>query len=588
MAMLISKFHRLIQSRVLWGSFLVIVVFTFVIWGTQMPSQSRRSAEENAVGKFDGRFVSPDEFRHHYFNSYMSAVLMLGRPFDVDAEMDARLRDGAWRRMAALQQAAALQLTGTDEEVRAAIQSHPGFAVNGQFNQQAYASFVQNMLNRMGFSGIQFEEHVREEIAMQKVQRMLQQSVLVAPYDITRTFRSLTDVFDIEYAVLTRDDVAGEAKVTREDARMFFEANPEAFRVSEQAVVHYVEWPVTNFLAGIEVSEDDALAYYDENIDAFQAPDTSTVARTGSTGEVEEVAASNRMITLTFDQVRTDIVERLTWETARTKAADAATDFVVSLAPDREGDAPAFEDAAAKAGLAARAAGPFCVTDEVAGVDAGILFARAAFSLSPNPDEYFSDAVPGRSNVYVIGLQKKLDSRIPDFEEVEDAVRAAARAKALEEKLAARAQEIRDAAEKGVAEGAAFAASLEPFGLKPERLEAFTLAGNTLTNEYADALIRGILSRNPGEVTELLPFQGEVLVAYVAERKAGDPTALDVMRPQIVESIVRQRSRILMDDWQEYLLKKGNFEDLRKPGPEPQEEEYEEDASSSSEEPAAD
>ena len=48
MAMMISKFHRLIQSRLLWGAFLVIIVFSFVIWGMVWPSQIKDMDKANA------------------------------------------------------------------------------------------------------------------------------------------------------------------------------------------------------------------------------------------------------------------------------------------------------------------------------------------------------------------------------------------------------------------------------------------------------------------------------------------------------------------------------------------------------------
>jgi len=68
MPMLISKFHRLIQSRLLWASFLVIIVFSFVIWVRGMPSANRAARESSAAGKLNGQYVSQQEYRNAYFN----------------------------------------------------------------------------------------------------------------------------------------------------------------------------------------------------------------------------------------------------------------------------------------------------------------------------------------------------------------------------------------------------------------------------------------------------------------------------------------------------------------------------------------
>ena len=52
--MMISKFHRLIQSRLLWGAFLIIIVFSFVIWGMVWPSDIEKMEQANSAGTLDG------------------------------------------------------------------------------------------------------------------------------------------------------------------------------------------------------------------------------------------------------------------------------------------------------------------------------------------------------------------------------------------------------------------------------------------------------------------------------------------------------------------------------------------------------
>ena len=91
MAMLISKFHRLIQSRLLWGAFLVVIVFSFVIWGTKMPGAARQEREDRAEGMLDGKPVTPEEFRKAYFNSRLAIGLMLNRMPPPSAELEKEL-----------------------------------------------------------------------------------------------------------------------------------------------------------------------------------------------------------------------------------------------------------------------------------------------------------------------------------------------------------------------------------------------------------------------------------------------------------------------------------------------------------------
>lgn len=584
MTMLIGKFHTLIQSRLLWGTFLVIIVFTFVIWGIQMPGQSGRNAEANAVGKLHGKLVPRQEFGRAYWDTYMSAVLSVGRRFDISTELDGEIRNAAWRRFIALKEAKELGLTASDEEVTATIQSHPGFQVEGRFSPAHYNAFVQNALRNMGFSEIQFEEHVRDEIALQKLRNMVGLGILISPYEVGRTFRSLSDSFEVDYVVLKPEDFAKEVKVTRDDAKAYFEADPEKFKLPDRVTVKYVEIPITNYLAGITNSEDDALGYYDEHIDEFTVTNEVAVSTSAAEESTNDLAAAvrvtNEVAILTFDQVKTNIMKIMTREKARDRAAEIATDFVVSLAPDREGNAPKFEEAAAKANLAVKTTDPFALYEPVGGVDADLRFNAAAFALNPTPDEYFSDAIIASNHVYVIGLDQKIPAAVPKFDDVADEVLEAAKEHATSETLTRKAQEIREAVVKAVASKKSFADGLKPFGFKALKTGEFTVSAGLETNDYSTVLIRGVIGQNEGEVTDLLTAEDAILIGYVAKRTPGDAAKLEALVPQIRDSVRRQRSRILFDEWEEDLLRQASFEDLAKRAPVEDEEGLEDEGGS--------
>ncbi len=569
MPMLISKFHRLIQSRLLWATFLIVIVFSFVIWGTQMPNQGANAEEANAEGKLNDKWVSRDEFRQAYFDTYMSVVLAVGQPINMTEKIDEEIRKSAWRRIVAMKQARDLGLGASDDEVRATIQAHPGFSTDGRFNPSQYNGFVQNFLANLGFSELQFEEHVRGEIALQKLQYMVQQAVLIPPSDINRTFSSLSDTFDIEYVAMTVTNFEKDVSVTREDAHKYFLSDPEQFKIPDRVRVKYVEIPVQKYIADMTVTnEDDALAYYDEHIDDYRV--TNTVSETvtnllAAGSNMVATVVTSKVVTLDFDTVKTNVLTALTLQAARDRAADVATDFVVALAPDRDGNSPKFEDAAQKAGLEVKKLEPFAFEDEVPGVDAGLMFNHVAFNLTSAPDEYFSDAVVGSNHVYVIALDEKLPARVPEFDEVADKVMVAARENALAENLSKKANEIREAAIKAVDEGKPFEQALTPYNLQPVAMTNFTAAeASELTNDYIDIVLRGILPRNQGEVTDLLSTEDAVVIAYVAKRVPSTDVTVGAMKQQIEQTVKRQRARILFEDYQDYLLKQAKFVDRAK------------------------
>lgn len=566
MAMLITKFHSLIRNRLLWAAFLVIIVFTFVIWGTTT-SGSKDQEGANSAGKLDGEYVPMEEFRRAYFSTYMSIVLNVGRPLNVTAELDRQIKQAAWRRLAALRQAEALGLTANNDEVIATIRGHQGFQYQGQFSPQHYQAFVQNVLNRLGFAEVQFEEHVRQEIALQKLQYMVQQAVLVTPYEINRAITTLSDTFEAEYVAIGEKDVEDEVRVGETEARALFLKDPALFTIPEKVSLRYVALPLTNYTAAVTVAEEDALVYYDDFMDSFVRTNRVRIAADEEGAEPpaedEEAAWSNEIVQLTFDEVKTSIVERMTMDRARDKAVEAATELVIRLAPDREGQALTFEDVMAKAGLTIRTAGPFAANEPVEGVDAGLEFNRAAFTLRDTPDEYFSDAVVGSNAVYVLALTERFDARVPEFEEVSEDVLKVARQQAIAEAITKKAQSVREVALAAQeAKGPSFANAAESFKLDPVRVGPFSLTeGLDEQAAYSEELLRTVLLLNEGEVSEPIVAEDAVLVIRLAKRSAGETTELEPMREQIADSIRRQRNRTLFSEWQEYLLRAGRLED---------------------------
>ncbi len=567
MAMLIGKFHRLIQSRLLWGVFLVIIIFTFVIWGMQMPDESRKASEANAAGKLDGKVVTQQEFRQAYFNVYMSLLLSLGRPISINERIDAELRTSAWERLVALREAKKLGIEASNPEVMAAIQNNPGFVVEGRFSRPHYNGFIQNILAPLGFTDVQFEEHVREEIVLQKMRYLVAQNVMVSPVELKRTFDILTDHFTVDYVSLSVSNVEADVKVTEEDARAYFLANQKAFEIPEQAKVKYIQFPVSDYRSEEEVTEEEALEYYNEHLDDYmtgtgeKAEEAEAEEKAEETA-LEEEAASTNDIAIPFETVKTNILEVIAEDRARSKAAEAATDFVVLLAPDRSGQAPAFDDAATEHKKTILNAGPFGLGDEVEGIEDSDAFTTAAFRLNPNPEEYFSDAIAASNTVYVLALVEKIAPRIPAYEEVAQLAMDLARETALNEALAKKAQDLREAVLKGIEAGGDFKSAVKPFKLVPQRMNDFSVStGLEETNDYSAVIIRGVISHNQGEVTELLTAPDAVLLAYVAKRTPGDQSMFPEMRAQLSESMKRQRSQALFEEWKKHLLVAGKFED---------------------------
>ena len=541
--MFISKFNKLIRNRLLWGIFAFIDVISFVAWGTQT-SSTRESKE--AAGKLFGKPDPADKFRKEFFNTYLSMALMFGQPLKITEEINDLLRKLTWRRMAVMKTAQEMDLAVAPDEVTGTIEQQPFFVENGQFNRKRYEAFVASFLSKLGASEAQFEDQVREELIINKARMLVSQAVWVAPLEVAQAFALVYDTFDVSYVVLRSDEIRQKIKVGEDEARKYFEEHKEEFKVPEQVRVKYAAFPFDRYLDEKSITAEAMRAYYDENIEAY-----STKTTNGWSDP------------LPFEDVKGKIKERLARENAVNTAADRALDFEVMLAPDRSGKAPTFEAAALTAGVSVATSKYFSLQEQVDWLDVGSDFNQAAFSLRMTDDDYFSHPVRGAGAYYVLGLEKRVEARIPEYEEVKDRVYAAAERQAEEEGVNDLALALRAAASKAVRDGKTLEQALAPTGVEVLSTGPFS-AKTGFPDDNEDvvyALTKSIMAYNAGEMTELIPLKDGVAFAWIKSRTGADRSALASIRNDLGMYIRRKRAETVFHEWQEYLLKQAGFED---------------------------
>lgn len=552
MAMMISKFHRLIQSRLLWGAFLIIIVLSFVVWGIVWPSDLDRAEQANAAGTLAGENISFGEYRSAYLSTYLARALSLGREADSTPRDEALLRQLSWRRLATLREAAKLGITASEDELVTAIRANFS-ETNGVYNRERYQAFLQNIVAPLGFSAGQFENHLREEIVIQKLGNLIGRQAHVTPLEVRQTFETLMDEFTVEYALVNAADVEKDVAVTEADARKLYDADPAAFTIPAQREVSYVAFPVAEFLdEQAEIPEEELLDYYELHIEEYTTKETDT------NGQPREVVAE-------LDEVKDGIVQALRRAAALEKADAAATDLAFKAIPDRDGTVPDFAAEAEKAGRKAEKLVPFA-RFAVPLPDGGAAFAAAAFELEPNAFDRVSSPVAGEDNIYVIYLEREIEPRVPGFDEAKDQIMAAARRKAVAEALAAKGAAVKEAAAAGLAAGQSFPDAVAAAGVQTATTEPFTgLSGSSSSNAVVQALVQAVVGYNQGEVADPVPFKDGVIVPYLKLRQAAAPATFDAYQGEIASVVRNRRAQGLFREWQDGLLAPDRFTDLQRP-----------------------
>jgi len=551
MTMMISKFHKIIQSKIVWGAFALLISVAFV--GVSVPGSKSRSAAKRdrkaaqLAGRLFGEDVSRIEFSRAYQSVRLNYTLQYG-PFRITDDIHEILSMSAWQRIAMLKKARQLGMNVTPEQNITMIQSQPVFQnqQTGQFDPNAYNAALTQIRSLTGLMPKDVENHFAEEVLLRKVSRIPVQGALVTDQEITKAFHLYTDKLTVEYAAIPRS-LADTPEVTEEEAKNYFALNQEEFRMPEKAIVDYVQFAVADHLENVEVTDDMVSEFYENNKQRFLKQ------------PAEDAVADAAPEYQPLEEVKDSITEQIQQALARKAAADLADELVAELADETT----TFKDAAQKLGLEIVGDTPaFTLTDALKGIDPTASFQRAAFVLEKDETHYYSDPVVGRDFVYVISLTKKLPSFLPPFDIVRQDVIESTRIAAAEKAYVEKAEQIHEEIATALKAGTAFADAITKYSLELKKTEPFDIS-TPLEDELGQQIKGAAILYSQGNLTDLVATPNEYLVAYVAEKIPGDEaTSLPGMRNELAGNIGNEKSAQLISAWQDDLLEEAGFEDL--------------------------
>ena len=203
--------HKNVSKFVLWG-ILILILPAFVVWGAGSMGKGD-SKGPKFVGTIDGKKVSFDNFagavssiRAQIFLNYFNNQKILGELL----KNQSLIGKIAWDRLIMLKEAKRLKIKAQDKDVISYIQSHPLFLRNGKFDEQLYSYILRNNL---GFDPRTFEEIVRENVALQKMNESMTKDITVSDEELGAYYRAENCKFRISYALLAEGDAIKSADV---------------------------------------------------------------------------------------------------------------------------------------------------------------------------------------------------------------------------------------------------------------------------------------------------------------------------------------------------------------------------------------
>jgi hypothetical protein len=457
---------------------------------------------QGTVGRIYDRNVSQLEFQRD------ARLLRLGSQLGMrdliegltaEAQSEAEAYENfSWNMMVLRHEADELGITPTTEEIANVVKTLPAFQGQNGFDLAKYTDFADRALAPMGFNEAQIEELAGDQIALDRVKKLLSAGVTVPESEMRKSYEQAYAKMNVSVVRFRSTDFAKEVQVSDPEIAKYFEAHKAELKSEEKRKVKFVVFSLTD--------------------------------------EQKKMTGKKRI----------DALQKL---------ADKANDLTDAL----QVKGADFDQVAARFQLASKETGEFSQTSPDPQLTTAQQLTQTAFALTN--DSPSSDAVQAPDGFYVEHLMKIEPARPLTLQEARPKIMEKLTQESLQHLVAAKAgesaQKLRDAIKSGKSTEEAAAQA----GVKAEKLPAFALldhppgapppAKPEPKKEDPDMpyIKQTVSEMSAGEVSDFVREPDGGLLVVLENREAIDPAQYESARAFVQGSALRNKAQIVFYEW---------------------------------------
>ena len=457
------------------------VSIPFVLFGIE----GLTGSELAAVATVDDRFIEPIEVRRAEYNLVQFYRNAYRDQFTPEVQKSLNLRaqalDGLVDRTVLLNQTQKLGIVIGDAELRDAIISDPSFLSDGRFDPQFYKRVVTSGLR---LTVPDYEQTRRQDLAIQRLQQVVEDGVILDEAVVRDAVLAGAEKRTFRYVTLETSKFELEANVDDEEAlQATYEANKFKYQIPERVKATLLLATPEAFDADIEIPEEEALAFYEENKDSrFTQP--------------FEMRARHILIKVDAgadDEAKAEARERI--------------DEIAQRARDGEDFEALARESSEDPGSAA------------SGGDLGFFgkgrmvpeFEEAAFGLGPAE---MSEVVESPFGFHLIRAEEVREERVKPFDEMREEIVNELKLEAGSKK----AEEAAEAAQTALNEGKDLQGVATEYGLTVVEPEPFARNAMILEVGRSFPLANALFGLEAGSYTDAVDVEGKWVIGRLDEK----------------------------------------------------------------------
>ena len=248
-------------TRLIFG----MIIFVFVLWG----GSSYMAREANMLAKVDRHIITIEQFEKNYQKAYDALQERFGGSLSPEMLKAFNLKQAVLDDMideyVVDQEAARLNISVSDEDLKQAIQAEPAFKTGGSFDGQRYSQILQNA----GLTPVEFEARERRQMLMNRLASVVTSGVIITKPEIEAYFHAGSDVFELNFIKLDPAQFVNKVTLKPGELETYFDASRERYKVLPKTTIEYVVFKNADAAAKLNVSDAEAKTYYDANIERY-------------------------------------------------------------------------------------------------------------------------------------------------------------------------------------------------------------------------------------------------------------------------------------------------------------------------------
>jgi peptidyl-prolyl cis-trans isomerase D len=256
-----------------------IIGFVFIdmgLGGSRTSSEQQRSY----AARVNGETISFREYERALYYTEKNYEQMYRQPLSPEMieamGLPKQVLDSLVDQRLLLQEAKSLNLTATPEEVRAKVLQIPILNEGGKFvGEEAYNRYITGTLGYTSPS--EFEEELRREITLQKMESAMANSLVISPKAAEAEYRRVSENAKIKYALLPVARIAPTVTVTDAEAQQYYNQNQSKYMHLEQRAVKYLIADLGRIRSQIIPADADLQKLYESSKEEYKHPEQGHV-----------------------------------------------------------------------------------------------------------------------------------------------------------------------------------------------------------------------------------------------------------------------------------------------------------------------